>query len=75
MYNQLLMHKYQQSHMQFERGGVNKLQCPITMSYKDSDYTIVIALMYRPKHIIFGAETHLGGGVMSAFIFLSTTIA
>jgi len=35
------------------------------MSYKDSDYTIVIALVCWHKCMNFGAETHLGGGVMS----------
>ena len=45
------------------------------MSYKDSDHTIVIALVCWPKRMNFGAETHLGGGIMSAFAFLSTAIA
>ena len=45
------------------------------MSYKDSDYTIVIALVCCHKCMNFGAETHLGGGVMSTFVFLLTAIA
>ena len=40
------------------------------MSYKDSVYIIVIALMCWPKCMNFGAETHLGGGGMSALVFL-----
>jgi len=40
-----------------------------------SDYTIVIALVCWCKPVIFGAETHLGGGVMGAFVFLSAAIA
>jgi len=35
------------------------------MSYKDFDYTIVIALVCWHKCMNFGAEIHLGGGVMS----------
>ena len=35
----------------------------------------MIALVCWPKHMIFVAETHLGGGVMSAFVFLSTAIS
>ena len=44
------------------------------MSYKD--YTIVITLVCWPKRMIFGAETHLSGGVMyECFCLLSTAIA
>ena len=39
----------------------------LAMSYKDFDYTIVIAVVCWPKRMNFGAETHLGGGVMSPF--------
>ena len=42
--------------------------------YKDSDYTIVIAVV-RWFKCNFGAVTPLGDGVMSAFVFLSTAIA
>ena len=33
----------------------------LEMAYKDSDYVIMIALVHWPKHMILGAETHLGG--------------
>jgi len=46
----------------------------LAMSCKDSDYIIMIALMCWPKCMNFGAETHLGGGVMSAFVFPSTLL-
>ena len=42
------------------------------MACKDSDYTIVIAIMHCPN---FGAETHLGGGDMSAFLSPLAAIA
>jgi len=45
------------------------------MSYKDSDYTIVITLVCWDKCMNFGAETRLGGGVMSTSVFPSTAIA
>ena len=48
------------------------------MPYKVSDYTIVIAViaaMCWPKRMIFGAETHHGSRVLSAFIFPSIAIA
>ena len=38
------------------------------MSYKDTDYTIMITLVCWPKWMNSGAETHLAGGVMSAFV-------
>jgi len=47
----------------------------LAMPYKDSDYTIVIALVCWPKRMNFGAETHLGGGGMSTFVLPSTAIA
>lgn len=47
----------------------------LAMCYKHSDYTIVIALVCWPKRINFGAETHLRGGIMSAFVVPLTTIA
>jgi len=45
------------------------------MSYKDFDYTIMIALMCLPKCMNFVVETHLDGAVMSTFVFPSTAIA
>jgi len=47
----------------------------LAMSFKDADYTIVITLVYWQKCTNFCAETHLGGLVMSAFVFRLTTIA
>ena len=45
------------------------------MAYKNSDYTIVIAvLLWSMQTYTFGAETCLGAGVMSDFVFLSATI-
>ena len=38
-------------------------------SYKNSDYTFVIAVMNRPETYNNCAETHLGGGVMSTYVF------
>ena len=40
--------------------------------YKDSDYTIMIAIM-QMYH--FCAETHFGSGVVSDFVFSSAAIA
>ena len=37
------------------------------MTCKDFDYTFMIAIM-QSQHYNFGAETHLGGGVVSAFV-------
>ena len=45
------------------------------MSYKDSDYTIVIALICWLESMHFCAETHLDDGDFSVFVFPSTTIA
>ena len=46
------------------------------MAYRDFGYTIVISAMHWHKCIILVLiETHLGGGIMSAFVFPSTTIA
>ena len=45
------------------------------MAYMDSDYIIMIAVLHRNQTYIFGAETHLGAGVMSAFAFLWVIIA
>ena len=45
------------------------------MSYKDSDYTIVIALICWLEGMHFCAETHLDDGDFSVFVFPSTTIA
>ena len=39
------------------------------MVYKDSDYTVVIAIVYN-----FGAETHLGGGDTSAFAAIARAL-
>ena len=47
----------------------------LAMSYKDSDYTLMINIVCWPKRINFGVETHLDGGVMSTFVFPLTTIA
>ena len=47
----------------------------LAMSYKDSDYTIVIALVYWQKGLNFGAETQLGVWVMSALVLWLSTIA
>ena len=40
------------------------------MAYTDSDYTVMITVVYN-----FSTEMHLVGKVMSAFVLLSTTIA
>jgi len=42
----------------------------LAMAYKDRDHCCMLTQMY-----IFGAETHLGAGVMSAFVFLLAAIA
>ena len=39
------------------------------MAYKDSDYTVMIAIMHNAYN--FGAETYLGGGDTSAFVVQS----
>ena len=44
------------------------------MACKDSDYTVVIAIMHCPHPYNFGAETHLGGGDTSAFVVPSAAI-
>ena len=44
------------------------------MSYKDSVDTIAIAIVCWHKCMNFGAETCLGGGVMSPFVFPSTAL-
>jgi len=46
----------------------------LAMAYEDSDYTTVITVVPKPNRIFFVAETHLGPGVMSAFVFPSATI-
>jgi len=39
------------------------------IAYKDSDFTVVITIVCWPKHNFFGAEIHLGSGVMKALLF------
>ena len=41
----------------------------LATSHKDSHYTIMITLVCWSKCMNFGAETHLGVGVMSTFVF------
>jgi len=43
--------------------------------YKDSDYIIVIAVVHGVKTYNNCAETHLGGGHRSAFVFPLIAIA
>ena len=48
----------------------------LAMSYKDSDYTVVIALVCWPKRMNFLVlKLTLGCRIMSAFVFPSTAIA
>ena len=40
----------------------------LRMTCKDSDYTVVIAIMHLSSPYNFGGETHLGAGDTSAFV-------
>ena len=45
------------------------------MAYKDSDYTVVIAMMQWQQNQNNCAETHFGGRDMNAFVSLLAAIA
>lgn len=47
----------------------------LRMAYKDSAYIIMIAVVRVDPNCSFGADTHLGGGVMTAFVFVYWTLA
>ena len=46
----------------------------LRLAYKDSDYTIVITILHRLKHVHFGAESYLCDRATNAFVLSSAAI-